>query len=188
MPTRGSQREAPLVRPFLTRNADLYEVLLPELEASLHERLGSPTLVEDVKSFLRRSMRGERPSVEKIAEVMRVSPRTLQRHLAERQTCYQKLLDDVRDNTARRLLLNTDLDASEIAFLLGFDELNSFTRAFYGWQGATPVRWRQSHLNEQGSAEGTSTAGLSTSLGVLRRQRETAGRVAGAASGSGRPS
>jgi AraC-like DNA-binding protein len=35
-------------------------------------------------------------------------------------------VDDVRDNTARRLLLDTDLDAGEIAILLGFDEPSSF--------------------------------------------------------------
>jgi len=44
---------------------------------------------------------------------------------------------------SRRLLANTDLDASEIAFLLGFEELNSFSRAFHGWEGATPSRWRE---------------------------------------------
>jgi AraC-like DNA-binding protein len=135
--------EAALSRPFLTRNADLYEVLLPELEAALHERLGSATLADNVKSVLQRSMCGKRPSVEKVAEALRLSPRTLQRRLTELHTSYQKLLDGVRDNTARRLLRDTDLDAGEIAFLLGFDELNSFSRAFHGWEGATPIRWRQ---------------------------------------------
>ncbi len=96
-------------------------------------------------------MSGERPSVEKVAEAMRMSPRTLQRRLSEQQTSYQKLLDDVRDNMARRLLLDTDLDAGEIAFLLGFDELNSFTRAFHGWQGATPARWRQFQRDHVGA-------------------------------------
>jgi AraC-like DNA-binding protein len=169
---------AALACPFLKRNADLYDVLLPELEASLREHRGSSTLVEDVKSVLQRSMCGERPSVEKVAEVMHVSPRTLQRRLTQQQTTYQRLLDDVRDKTARRLLLNTDLDASEIAFLLGFDELNSFTRAFYGWQGATPVRWRQRQRDERGTGY---------DVRLLRRQHETAGRVAGAAAGRGRP-
>jgi AraC-like DNA-binding protein len=136
--------EATLAQPFLARNAELYDVLLPELEAALHERRGRPTLADDVKSILRRSMCGERPSVEKVADALRMSPRTLQRRLTEQRTSYQKLLDDVRDDTARRLLLDTDLDAGEIAFLLGFDELNSFTRAFHGWEGATPARWRQS--------------------------------------------
>jgi AraC-like DNA-binding protein len=119
--------EAALGVRFVTRNADLYEVLLPQLEAVLQKR----------------SMSGERPSVEKVAEAMCISPRTLQRRLTELETSYQKLLDEVRDIMARRLLLHTDLDAGEIAFLLGFDELNSFTRAFHGWEGATPVRWRQ---------------------------------------------
>jgi AraC-like DNA-binding protein len=155
--------EAALARPFLTRNADLYEVLLPELEASLREQMGSLTFADDVKSVLRRSMSGERPSVEKVADALRLSPRTLQRRLTEQKTSYQKLLDDVRDNTARRLLLDTDLDAGEIAFLLGFDELNSFTRAFHGWQGATPIRWRQFH-----DAEAVSAAALGAGSGGLK--------------------
>ncbi|MGD0527155.1 MAG: AraC family transcriptional regulator [Polyangiaceae bacterium] len=51
----------------------------------------------------------------------------------------------MRHRSARRLLANTDLDAGEVAFLLGFEELNSFTRAFHGWEGTTPLRWRASH-------------------------------------------
>lgn len=86
---------------------------------------------------------------------MRLSPRTLQRRLTEQETSSQKLLDDVRDNTARRLLLDTDLDAGEIAFLLGFDELNSFTRAFQVWEGATPVRWRQLQRDHLGALPAT---------------------------------
>jgi AraC-like DNA-binding protein len=30
----------------------------------------------------------------------------------------------------------------EVAFLLGFEETNSFARAFRGWEGTTPIRWR----------------------------------------------
>jgi AraC-like DNA-binding protein len=55
------------------------------------------------------------------------------------------LLDEVRRDASRRLLANTDLDANEIAFLLGFEELNSFSRAFHGWEGATPIQWRETH-------------------------------------------
>jgi AraC-like DNA-binding protein len=59
-----------------------------------------------------------------------------------RSTSYQALLDDVRHSTALRLLASTDLDVSELAFLLGFVELNSFSRTFHAWQGMTPLRWR----------------------------------------------
>jgi len=32
--------------------------------------------------------------------------------------------------------------AGGIAFL-GYEELNSFARAFHGWEGTTPARWRE---------------------------------------------
>ncbi len=77
-----------------------------------------------------------------MARELGLSPRTLQRRLTEAGTSYQRVLDQVRQQAARRLLEATDLDASEIAFFLGFEELNSFTRAFHGWEGTTPGRWR----------------------------------------------
>jgi AraC-like DNA-binding protein len=43
---------------------------------------------------------------------------------------------------ARRLLENTELEPIDIAFLLGFAEPNSFTRAFRLWERTTPLRWR----------------------------------------------
>jgi AraC-like DNA-binding protein len=52
------------------------------------------------------------------------------------------LLDDVRHRSARRLLTSTDLGIGEVAFLLGFEEVNSFQHAFHGWEGTTPARWR----------------------------------------------
>jgi len=57
-------------------------------------------------------------------------------------TTYQHVLDDVRRRSARRLLANTDLATSEVAFLLGFEEMNSFTRAFHAWEGTSPGKWR----------------------------------------------
>lgn len=66
----------------------------------------------------------------------------MQRRLGELGTSYQDLLDDVRRQSARRLLANTNLAAGEVAFLLAFEEVNSFARAFQAWEGITPARWR----------------------------------------------
>lgn len=140
--------KAALGLPFLTQNADLCAVMLPGLEAALRESLMSRTAADDLRTVLRRCMSGQRPSMEKAAGDMRMSPRTLQRRLEELGTSYQKLLDEVRRDTARRLLVYTDVDAAEIAFLLGFDELNSFTRAFHAWEGVTPTRWRRSERKQ----------------------------------------
>ncbi|WP_164018486.1 AraC family transcriptional regulator [Pyxidicoccus trucidator] len=131
-----------LDEPFVTHNADLLTLLVPGLEAALNERLGHRTLADDVRAALRRGMSGGRPSVDKLARELHLSPRTLQRRLGEGGTTYQGLLDEVRHESARRLLASTDLDASEVAFLLGYEELNSFVRAFHGWEGTTPGRWR----------------------------------------------
>lgn len=62
--------------------------------------------------------------------------------LEEAGTSYQRLLDEVRQQAARQPLEDTQLEAGEIAFVPGFGELNSFTRAFRGSEGTTPARWR----------------------------------------------
>jgi len=129
--------------PFLTHNEDLVDLLLPGLEAALRDYAKAQSLSEQVGAILGRSMHGERPSVEAVAKQLHISPRTLQRRLADEGTSYQQQLDLVRQQTARHLLTSTDMEAGEIAFFLGFEEINSFTRAFHHWAGTTPNRWRE---------------------------------------------
>jgi AraC-like DNA-binding protein len=133
-----------LALPMVTHNEQLLALIVPGLEAALEKDGASRTLADDVRSALRQGICGERPAVGKVAKSLGMSPRTLQRRLEELGTSYQGLLDDVRHQSARRLLANTDLGAGEVAFLLGFEELNSFTRAFHAWEGTTPTRWRAS--------------------------------------------
>ena len=128
---------------FLTHNEDLIDLLLPGLEAALRDYAKAQSLSEQVGAILGRSMHGERPSVEAVAKQLHISPRTLQRRLTEEGTSYQQQLDLVRQQTARHLLTSTDMEAGEIAFFLGFEEINSFTRAFHHWEGTTPNRWRE---------------------------------------------
>jgi AraC-like DNA-binding protein len=134
--------EGALAMPFVTHDADLLAALLPGLDAQLPPR----SFVEEVAAVVARRMSGERPSVEKVAKGLAMSTRTLQRRLGEVGVSYQQVLDDVRHRTALRLLRDRGrgegLEISEIAFLLGFEELNSFSRAFHGWEGTTPKRWR----------------------------------------------
>lgn len=139
--------ERELAEPFLTHNEDLIAVLLPGLEAALGDRQRKSTFADEVKAILSNHMRGERPTVHKIAREIGMSSRTLQRRLEETGTSYQELLDEVRRQFARHLLAETDLAAGEVAFLLGFEELNSFTRAFRIWEGTTPVQWRRANVS-----------------------------------------
>ena len=131
-----------LAAPFTTHNAALLDVLVPGLEEALREVGATRSLADDVRAVLSRRICGERPAVDKVAKALGMSPRTLQRRLEGIGTSYQKLLDDVRRRSARRLLADTDLAPGEVAFLLGFEEQNSFSRAFHGWEGTTPAQWR----------------------------------------------
>ncbi|MBE4973998.1 MULTISPECIES: AraC family transcriptional regulator [Serratia] len=129
-------------QPFITYNQDMLAVLLPGLEAELAKSQSAHDLPTQVMAILSRSMRGQRPSVSSVAAELYLSPRTLQRRLQQHGYSYQQLLDKTRHRTACRLLAETDLEPGEIAFVLGFEELNSFSRAFIQWETLTPSRWR----------------------------------------------
>lgn len=134
--------EAALALPMVRRNAQLLAVLVPGLDRALAQDDHARTLADDVRMALSETICGNRPTIAKVARSLGMSPRTMQRRLGELGTTYQDVLDDVRRQSARRLLGDTDLGTGEVAFLLGFEEVNSFVRAFHTWEGITPARWR----------------------------------------------
>ena len=71
-----------------------------------------------------------------------MSSRTLQRRIAEEGRSFRLLLSDARRELARLYLLHPSLGLSRIASLLGYEDANSFLRAFRVWEGATPTEWR----------------------------------------------
>jgi AraC-like DNA-binding protein len=142
--------EAALALPMVHRNAQLLAVLLPGLDSALAQESHKRTLADDVRTALGEGMCGDRPAIAKIAKSLGMSARTMQRRLGALGTTYQDLLDEVRRTSARRLLARTDLGTGEVAFLLGFEEVNSFARAFHSWEGTTPSRWRAGATTRHG--------------------------------------
>jgi AraC-like DNA-binding protein len=128
--------------PLVTADTRLLAAIDPKLESALGLTGRARGFVDQVRVAVCHRMTGERPTVARIAKDLALSARTLQRRLQDDGTSYQEVLDDVRLRTARRLLSRTRLRAEEIAFLLGFDEFNSFTRAFRTWEGVSPNGWR----------------------------------------------
>lgn len=66
------------------------------------------------------------------------APRTLQRQLKAEGTSFQAVLAYTRESLARHYLRAGDVRTSEIAYLLGYEDTNSFYRAFKTWTGSTP--------------------------------------------------
>ena len=137
---------ADLDRPFASYNAELLEMLAPALERALADHQSRCTLSGQVKWLLKRNLATKRPDMRAIAKELALSERTLQRRLAEEGTRFQDLLTEARRDLAHEYLANAQLEMADVAFLLGFDDQNSFFRAFRQWEGETPSRWRAIRL------------------------------------------
>ena len=83
------------------------------------------------------------PSVSDIASRLGLSARTLQRRLSEQGFAFGELVDHSRRDLAERLLRQSDYALAEVAFLTGFAEQSTFTRAFKRWRGETPAAYRR---------------------------------------------
>ena len=51
---------------------------------------------------------------------------------------FRRLVRDARYELAKHYLLDPSLDLAETAYLLGYEDPNSFFRAFREWEGTTP--------------------------------------------------
>jgi len=128
--------------PFVTYNADLLATVAPQLEAELSEQLAQKTFSEQAKGVLKQLLAGQRPEIQDLAKELHLSTRTLQRRLAEHGITFQRLLDEARRELARHYLLHSSRELNETAYLLGYEDANSFFRAFHHWEGTTPGQWR----------------------------------------------
>lgn len=129
-------------RPFLTANEPMWEFFEPELRRRLSELEADASTGDRVHAALLEMLPAGEASVEAVAKRLMVSSRTLQRRLRDAGTSYQVVLNETREALARHYLANSSLPAAEISFLLGYDDPNSFYRAFHGWTGETPERVR----------------------------------------------
>jgi AraC-like DNA-binding protein len=138
-------RNSDLDRPFVTQNEELLKAIGAQLEAELKERNTSADLGDQVKHTLKRSLAGKRPTLPQVARELCMSSRTLQRRLTDADITFQQLVEDTRRELAHHYLRHSTVELNEAAFLLGYEDSNSFFRAFQGWEGTTPGEWRTRH-------------------------------------------
>ena len=139
---------ADLARPFTTHNPDMMSALIPYLRANTPPQ----SLVERVRSVIAARLRGRRPNARRVARELAMSMRAMQRALREDDASFRRLLDEVRREHAELYLTSTRFSDGEVAFLLGFEDPNSFYRAFRAWHGRSPGSFRADRRagNEQG--------------------------------------
>lgn len=132
-------------RPFLTANPTMWSFFEPNLQRSLIQLDEDATVSEKVKAILLENLPAGLCTIEDVAQRLAMSKRTLQRLLLEEQTNFKTLLDTTRQSLAQHYLEKSSMSTGEISFLLGFQEHNSFSRAFKNWTGNTPQEYRLLH-------------------------------------------
>ncbi len=83
------------------------------------------------------------PSLEEVAAKLHCSPRSLQRRLAAEGSSFRRELDQLQDARAKRLLASDAHSVAEVAWLCGYRDAASLTRAFRRRHGLSPMAYRQ---------------------------------------------
>lgn len=125
-------------KPFLTANHALWAILEPAFDKRMEDLTQESSFRERVRACLLELLASGHYSMTYIASKLAISTRTLQRRLRQEGTTFQEVLDELREDLARHYLSATDYSSAEISFLLGYEEPNSFFRAFRAWTGQTP--------------------------------------------------
>ena len=136
------------LRPFLTDSLPMWNAFEPGLRKRLSALDAQASTAERVRGVLLETLPAGVSSIEAVAQRLALSKRSLQRHLGDESVSFQDVLCQVRQELAQHYLINSTISPGEISWLLGFQESNSFIRAFRGWTGKTPVAYRLGHAGE----------------------------------------
>lgn len=105
-------------------------------------RLRQDDVVTRVRTALIELLPSGEPGATAVAERLHLSQRSLQRRLAEAGQSFNAVLIDTRHQLAQSYLRDPNLSIGEIAYMLGFGDMSSFTRAFRRWAGCSPSDFR----------------------------------------------
>lgn len=131
-------------RPFLTASDEMWSIFEPRLNQRMQDLAQEATVTEKVRACLMEILASGHYTLADVADKLAISPRTLQRRLRAEDTTFQQVLDTLREELARNYLTRSDYTSGQIAFLLGYEDPNSFFRAFRTWTGQTPEVVRES--------------------------------------------
>lgn len=134
---------AALAVPLSTHDPALLALLDGQAEAALALRGSSSRFLGPLRQTIRDRLRDGVPTLDEAARALAMSPRTLQRRLADEGTSWNQLVDDVRKELAVRWVEEGERPLGEIAFLLGYSELSAFLRALKRWTGRSASALRR---------------------------------------------
>ena len=157
-PVRFGQRESVLEfaasdldARLPTGNAELARQS-DEVVARYLARLAGARVSSRLRNWFIDQLPAGEPTEKVAARALGMSLRNLQRRLEEEGTTYREALNETRREIARAYLDEGHSSVTEIAFLLGFTDTNSLSRAFRRWTGLSPRAYTQDRARTRGKA------------------------------------
>ncbi len=124
----------------------MYGPLIEQAESYLRSLYEQDDIAGQLKRRLAELMATGEANADAACRALRLSRRTLQRRLRAEKTSFQKVLQEVRAVLAVNYLSDERLKSLEVAMLLGYSNISSFTTAFKTWYDMPPAEYRQRFL------------------------------------------
>ena len=124
----------------------MYGQLIEQAEKYLRSLYAQDNYAAQLKRMLVELMATGEANADSACRALKLSRRTLQRRLKAEKTSFQKVLKEVRAVLAINYLSDDRLKALEVAMLLGYSSISSFTTAFKSWYDLPPAEYRQRFL------------------------------------------
>jgi len=140
LPAAAVDKRLPIGHPELAKINDQYII-------RYLARLDQNSIVQRVEGAIIDMLSSGGVSDEKVAEKLNMSTRSLQRKLQSAHTTFRTLLDEVRQEIAENYVHDSTVSLTEIAFILGYSEHSSFSRAYKRWKKISPSDIRKLEHN-----------------------------------------
>ena len=124
----------------------MYRNLSDQIEKYLKSLKFEEKIAYELKRRLADLLAQGEANADAACRALKLSRRTLQRRLKAEKTSFQAVLTEVRAELAVRYLKDERLKALEVAMLLGYSSISSFTTAFKSWYDMPPAEYRAKFL------------------------------------------
>lgn len=136
-----------LAIPVSTADAPLASLAAQQCEQALKAMQAQQSLLGQVRQ-LAEQQPGRQDDMERVAEALHMTSRTLRRRLQALGTGYQQIVDELRRAQAMDALANSAVRVEVLAERLGYSDASNFGRAFRRWTGMSPAAWRRQRRHE----------------------------------------
>lgn len=133
--------------PILTANYELQELFLQKIKHLAKPTTGNSTLQTRIYNYLLANAYLGISSLNDMAANFNTSPRNLQRQLKKEGSTFQLIADEVKRSLAEQYIASGNFELKDISWMLGYNELSAFSRAFKRWTGKAPTMVKYNHLH-----------------------------------------